>query len=123
MGRDSTGKQMLLLLLTEAPQISDTEYWVICWVNNSRDSYSYPDADWHSKRGVFTETPEGVFVKKEHAESPHAFTFTSCFETGADDYPALTPEEHAALIPVLDDFLLALEYARNPPRGDIDENT
>ena len=32
----------------------------------------------------------------------------------------LTPEEHTALIPVLDDFLLALEYARNPPRGDIE---
>ena len=30
----------------------------------------------------------------------------------------LTDAEHAELIPILDDFLLALEYARNPPYGD-----
>lgn len=47
-------------------------------------------------------------------------TITSCFDVEDLYYPLLTKEEHAALIPVLDDFLLALEYARNPPRGDIE---
>lgn len=38
--------------------------------------------------------------------------------SGCENARELTDTEYAELIPILDDFLLALEYARNPPYGD-----
>jgi len=72
---------------------------------------------------TFTQTPFNTHVDSRqvawwwnHTKPQHNTLFYGW--DNCENARELTDAEYAALIPVLDDLLLALEYARNPPYGD-----